>query len=82
MIYARIIVDEAGPALHILRPDAPPEVIRLTLAQLAALVAQGAAAVSEGVKRQCQHPPQRGTKTGRRPVMRFLQCISRLCGHG
>ena len=50
MIYARIIVDEAGPALHILRPDSLPEVIRLTMAQLAALVAQGAAAVSEGVR--------------------------------
>jgi len=49
-VYARIIVDEAGPALHILRPDAPPEVIPLPLAQLAALVAQGAAAVSEWVR--------------------------------
>jgi len=49
-VYARIIVDETGPALHILRPDAPPEVIRLTLAQIAALVAQGAAAVSEAAK--------------------------------
>jgi len=48
--YVRIIVDEEGPALHILRPDAPPEVIPLTLAQLAALVAQGAAAVREGVR--------------------------------
>jgi len=51
VIFARIIVDETGPALHILRPDAPPEVIRLTIAQLAALVAQGAAAVSENVRR-------------------------------
>lgn len=50
-VYARIIVDETGPALHILRPDAPPEVIRLTIAQLAALVAEGAAAVSENVRR-------------------------------
>jgi len=49
-VYARIIVDEAGPALHILRPDAPPEVIRLTLTQIAALVAQGAVAVSERVR--------------------------------
>jgi len=49
-VYARIIVDEAGPALHILRPDAPPEVIRLTIAQIAALVAQGAAAVSEEIR--------------------------------
>ena len=54
MIYARIIVDEAGPALHILRPDAPPEVIRLTLVQVAALVAQGSAAVSEGIKKSPQ----------------------------
>jgi len=49
-VYARIIVDETGPALHILRPDAPPEVVRLTLGQLSALVAQGAASVSEWVR--------------------------------
>lgn len=46
----RIITDEDGPGLHILRPGRPPQVHRLTVNALSALMRDAALALDEKVR--------------------------------
>lgn len=46
----RIIVDEAGAALHVLRPGEPPEIFPLALDALSQLARDSAAALDDVVR--------------------------------
>lgn len=58
MIFKRIITDADGVALHILRPGGPPEVLPLSLGELATLVADASAALRDEVKQRGRRPIQ------------------------
>jgi hypothetical protein len=48
---ARVVVEEGREALHILRPGSPPEVIPLSLPELAILVEPAAVALRQAARR-------------------------------
>lgn len=56
---ARVVVEEGRETLHILRPGSPPEVIPLTLPELAILVETAAVGLREAARRH-----ERGYRMG------------------